>query len=327
MELKWKDKEKVGFTCKKCGSSVHYDIECHTLKCVNCGERYLLDEYDGKSNLVINSCSSCGGEIVTEENELTAATICPYCGSPVMIKSAFDGVFKPDGILPFKITKEMVMEAYRKQYEGKLLIPNDFVQERKVESIQGLYVPFWFHDFEVTGDAKVSIKDSGSGLYHYVARFEKVPVDGSVKIADELMESIEPFTLLGEQKEFHAGYLSGFSSDRYDVDETSGRVNVVDRINKTIKMLFRSRVKDCNGVVLDNNTQHQYDKHGFQLILCPVWIVSTKYKNEEIYQFVMNGQTGIHAGNFPIDKKKSRVWIAVNILFWGMISFLFALFR
>lgn len=313
----------MSFTCKQCGSSVHYDIEKQKLKCQNCNALYQLEEYNNDSNLALHSCSSCGGAIVTEENALTAATICPYCGSPVMIKSAFEREFKPDAILPFQVTKKQVMDAYREQYEGKLLIPPDFKSESKVESIQGLYVPFWMHDFQLSGDARLTIPDKGRRNYHYTASFIGVPIDGSEKIENALMESIEPFDLFHKEKEFHAGYLSGFSSDRYDVDEASGRANVLNRIKSTIKMLFHTNV-GCKDAQL--NPEMSYDKHKVKLVLCPVWIVSTKYKDGKIYQFVMNGQTGKNAGNFPIDKTMSRIWVSANILFWGMITLALALF-
>lgn len=312
----------MSFTCKQCGSAVHYDIEKQKLKCQNCQALYPLEAYDNDSNLVLNSCSSCGGVIITEGNTLTAATICPYCGSPVMVKSAFEGEFKPDAILPFQVTKEKVMDAYREQYEGKLLIPPDFKTESKVESIQGLYVPFWMHDFQLSGDAILNIPKEGRKKYHYNASFASVPVDGSEKIENALMESIEPFDLFHKEKEFHAGYLSGFSSDRYDVDEISGRTDVLSRIKSTIVMLLHVNA-GCKDVQLNPEISH--DKHKTKLILCPVWIVSTKYKDEKIYQFVMNGQTGKSAGDFPIDKKMSHTWFGLNLLFWSVITFIIML--
>ena len=47
--------------------------------------------------------------------------------------------------------------------------------------------------------------------------FEKVPVDGSSKMADDLMESIEPFNF-NEAVDFQTAYLAGYLADKYDVD-------------------------------------------------------------------------------------------------------------
>jgi hypothetical protein len=46
--------------------------------------------------------------------------------------------------------------------------------------------------------------------------FENIPVDGSSKMDDALMESIEPFDL-SKSVDFQTAYLSGFFADRYDV--------------------------------------------------------------------------------------------------------------
>lgn len=48
--------------------------------------------------------------------------------------------------------------------------------------------------------------------------FVSVPVDGSEKMADDLMESIEPFKI-SESVDFQTAYLSGYLADKYDVSE------------------------------------------------------------------------------------------------------------
>ena len=54
--------------------------------------------------------------------------------------------------------------------------------------------------------------------------------------------------------------------------------------------------------------------------LMPVWVLSTRYK-DQVYQFVMNGQTGKVSGKLPIDKKK--MWITALIEFFAITIVLF----
>ena len=62
------------------------------------------------------TCSSCGAEIVCDEN--TMATECVYCGNPTMLPNRFEGMLKPDYIIPFKKTKEeAVLETHRKMID------------------------------------------------------------------------------------------------------------------------------------------------------------------------------------------------------------------
>ena len=46
--------------------------------------------------------------------------------------------------------------------------------------------------------------------------FENVPVDGSAKMADELMESIEPYDC-SQAVDFQTAYLAGYLADKHDV--------------------------------------------------------------------------------------------------------------
>ena len=50
------------------------------------------------------TCKSCGGEIVGDAN--TAATACPFCGSPVVMTGQLSGALKPDYVIPFKLDKK-----------------------------------------------------------------------------------------------------------------------------------------------------------------------------------------------------------------------------
>ena len=57
------------------------------------------------------SCPSCGAELICDES--TAATSCPYCGNPTVVPGQFSGELKPDFILPFKLSREDAIKAWR----------------------------------------------------------------------------------------------------------------------------------------------------------------------------------------------------------------------
>ena len=127
-----------------------------------------------------------------------------------MIPSRFDGMMKPDYVIPFKKTKKEAVAALKEFYKGKTLLPAAFTANNRVEDIQPMYVPFWlFHcdvDFNVRfrgtrtrryADARNNYLETS---YYAVNRggtlaFDQVPVDGSSSIADDLMQSIEPFDI------------------------------------------------------------------------------------------------------------------------------------
>ena len=72
--------------------------------------------------------------------------------------------------------------------------------------------------------------------------FEQVPVDGSTKMADDLMESIEPFDFR-EAVDFQTAYLAGYLADKYDVtaEESIDRANAACQTDLR-RMLLRATV-------------------------------------------------------------------------------------
>ena len=66
-------------------------------------------------------------------------------------------------------------------------------------------------------------------------KFERIPVDGSKKMDDAFMESIEPFDY-NEMVPFATGYMAGYLADKYDVDADAAVLRADERINKSVKL-------------------------------------------------------------------------------------------
>ena len=86
-------------------------------------------------------CPSCGGEILTDEH--TAATFCPYCANPTILPGRVSGGLKPDGVIPFKTTREDAKAVFLGLCKGKPLLPKFFTEEQQQEKITAIYVPIW----------------------------------------------------------------------------------------------------------------------------------------------------------------------------------------
>ena len=194
------------------------DVETEQKK----SENYTAHDWnqDEIDNMVVYICQSCGGEITTDKN--TGATTCPFCGNRVVLKGQFEGALKPDYVIPFKLDKKAAKEAYYKHLTGKAFIPSVFRQENHIDEIVGLYVPFWVFNIESEADIsydaeKIRVWKSGDTEYtehkYYKIRrggtiyFEHVPEDGSVKMDDALMESLEPYDFK-DAVPFKAAYLA-----------------------------------------------------------------------------------------------------------------------
>lgn len=131
--------------------------------------------------------------------------------------------------------------------------------------------------------------------------FNHVPVDGSIRMDNQLMESIEPFDFT-EAVPFNTAYFAGFVADKYDVssDDTISRAN--ERVKVSTEDAFRDTVVGYMSV----NVQDSYvsmENGSASYAMYPVYILNTTW-NDKNYMFAMNGQTGKFVGNLPINKGK-----------------------
>ena len=335
------------FKCPCCGGSIEFDSSVQKMKCPFCDTEFdvgTLSEYaqtveeeqpedmrwsdeagrewqDGESEgLRTYVCKSCGGEIVGDAN--TAATACPFCGSPVVMTGQLSGALKPDYVIPFKVSKKEAIEKLKMHYKGRPYLPKSFKDDNHIEEIQGVYVPFWMFDGKASGEA--SYKATTSKVYekgdeeitetrHYeVSRagsigFEKIPVDASSKMPDDHMDSIEPYDYSG-LKEFSTAYLPGFLADKYDVSVKDSQKRADTRCASTLEDALRGTVTGYDSCTLEHK-QIDLKRGKVHYALLPVWMLHTKWNGQD-FLFAMNGQTGKMVGDLPTSKGK----------FWGLFA-------
>lgn len=274
---------------------------------------------DETSGMRLYVCKSCGGEIVGDAN--TAATTCPYCDNPVVMMEQFTGVLKPDYVIPFKLDKEQAKQVLRDFYKGKRLLPRTFKDENHIEEIKGIYVPYWLFDADTQGKVRYkATKVTGRWSdknYDYTQisvfsviregslQFKNVPADGSSKMADDMMESLEPF-YFSEAVDFQTAFLAGYLADKYDVTSEES----IDRVNQRMKQSTEDSFKETvtgYGKVETEYSNIQVENGKAKYALYPVWMLNTTWHNEK-FVFAINGQTGKIAGKMPVDWNAFWKW-------------------
>ena len=326
------------YKCPCCGGAIEFDSNVQKMVCPYCDTEFEMEtlasydealntqqddsmeweteagsewddgEADGLREYV---CKSCGGTIVGDET--TGATSCPYCGNPVVMMGQFAGALKPDYVIPFKLDKKAAIAALNKHYGGKKLLPKVFRDQNHIEEVKGIYVPFWL--FDADAEANVRCKATkhriwSDSRYNYfetsfysVIRggsisFTHVPVDGSTKIEDALMESIEPFDI-SDAVDFQTAYLSGYLADKYDVDSESSIIRANERIKKSTEETFCSSINGYDSVITENSSVTLHNGTA-KYALYPVWLLNSTWNGNK-YTFAMNGQTGKLVGDLPMD--------------------------
>lgn len=296
------------------------------------GKQWQEGETDGMN---VYTCKSCGGEIVSDEN--TGATSCPYCGNPVILTERFRGALRPDIVIPFKLDKKAAKEAYYKHIKGRPLLPKVFRRENHIDEIKGIYVPFWLFDADVAADARYkatkvrtwsdSDYDYTETSYYSVDRsgnmsFVSVPVDGSSRMPDDLMESIEPYKV-ADAVEFQTAYLSGYLADKYDVDAQQSTDRARERMKESAQDVLRDTVKGYASVIPEN-TNVRISGGDAKYALYPVWILNTTWRGKK-YIFAMNGQTGRMTGDLPVDNGAYTRWLLGLTAVFSIAAYLVAL--
>ena len=284
-----------------------------------------------EDGMMAYNCPSCGAELICDET--TAAMSCPYCDNPTIIPSSVSDTLKPDLIIPFKLDKEAAKAALREHMKGKKLLPKVFSSENHIDEVKGVYVPFWLYDTEVHGDFVFSgtqVRTWSDYDYTYTETryfdlerrgdmsIENLPVDASVQMDDDLMESIEPYDL-SQAVEFKNAYLAGYFANRYDLTAEENRQRANERVKKSAHDAFCATTTGY----LSAGTKHanlRVRKSRAKYAFYPVWILNTTWRGKK-YTFAMNGQTGKFVGDLPIDKSLRWKWHAIYGLGFSAVFF------
>ena len=328
--------------CPCCGGAVEFNVDSQRLKCPYCDTEFDIatvqqaDEFasnqvdrmnwnsqssqweSGETDGInVYLCNSCGGEIVADET--TGATSCPYCGNQVVMKGHFSGALKPDLVIPFKLDKKAAKEALKKHFSDKKFVPKGFLTDNKLDEIKGVYVPHWLFSCDAVVDTAYKgekirhwsdsrnnyTQVSGFDIYRSgVIGFDNVPVDGSTKMPDDLMESIEPFNF-SDAVPFNTAYLAGYLADKYDVDSDNSIKRANERIRQSAIESFQQTVQGYTNVS-PIGANMSVENGSCKYALYPVWILNVKWK-DKTYTYAMNGQTGKFVGDIPTETKKASL--------------------
>ncbi len=349
--------ELLEYECPCCGGKIEFNSRIQKPQCPYCDTVFELDALKGydealkkdtsdemqwdampdrawseDDGVAVYTCRSCAGEIVC--GDTTAATACPYCGNPVVMTGKLAGDLKPDWVIPFKLDKNAAKEGLRRHLQGKRLLPKVFQDENHIDEIKGVYVPFWLFDTEADATIRyraTRVRSWSDSRYHYTETsyfaltregslsFVNVPVDGSSKMENDLMESIEPYDF-SEAVDFQTAYLSGYLADRYDVSAEASIERANQRIKQSTEAAFAETAGGYSSVVPEHSAV-KFHAGKAKYALLPVWLLSTSW-NGQNYLFAMNGQTGNFVGNLPVDKKAYWTWFSLLALGISAVAFL-----
>lgn len=263
-------------------------------------------------------CRSC--EAVTVFDPQRVGQNCDFCGSPELVDyDEIKAPIRPEGVLPFKVSEPKVRESLRAWYAGKWLAPGKLKRKALLDTIRGLYLPYW------TFDARVFCRwAADSGTYYYTTQtvrdrngrtrtrqvrhvrwrpasgslshaFDDEAVPGTRGVDPELLRKIEPFPTRAVVP-YDTGFLSGFVIEHYQVVLIEAARLAREAMDRRLKQLCGAEVP--GDTYRNLRIEPNYSDRTFKHVLVPVWWLKYDYRSKA-YRIAVNGSTGEIAGEYP----------------------------
>ncbi len=344
------------FTCPACGAEAHWNPGKNALVCPFCGttspaqveltptgeERILEHDlavalrglpdnkrgWEAKKTCV--RCQSCQAISVFDPERVGQR--CDFCGSSALVPyEEIKESFRPESLLPMRISEAQVRESIRQWYGSRWFAPNKLKRAALTDTVKGVYIPYWTFDAHVDADWTAQ-----SGYYYYetehytdaqgkrqsrqVRKTRWVPSSGSLShffddelicasrgVPGDLLRRIEPFPTK-ELAPYKAGFLSGWVVERYQIDLVAAAQSARERMEDETESLCAAQVPGDTHRNL--NVDCDFSRQTFKHILVPIWLLTYNYGHNR-FNVLINGATGSIAGNYP----KSWVKILLLIIF------------
>ena len=324
------------FPCEGCGADLAWEPGITALKCPWCGTTKTVEMPTGTvgeksvdaalraprnlgwgAERKVIACKRCGAHTTLDPH--VAASSCAFCGTNAVVEAPPDNtIARPEGLLPFRVTRESALQSFRKWLHSLWLRPNDLKRSARMNSIQGAYIPFWTFD-----SATHSTWTAEAGWYYYVdvqvtvngrretrreqrvrwepaageleLFFDDVPVPASRGIPAQLVRGIEPFPT-AELTPYEPSYLSGFLAEENAVDLPEALESAKDRMRDEIRSACANEVP---GDTHRNLVVHSvFSALAYKNCLLPIWIAAYDYRGVP-FRYIVNGVTGKAHGNAP----------------------------
>ncbi len=327
--------------CPACGAQAEWNPGNRLLECPYCGTKspYEMDPASGEIrelDLVRTlrelpeemrgwqapkktvRCQSCRAVSVFDPERVGQR--CDFCGSPSLVDyDELKPPIRPQSLLPFQVTESQVRDRFRGWLAGRWFAPNHLKQKALVDTLHGLYVPYW------TFDARVHCPwEADAGHYYYVDveyrdaqgkrrtkrerrvrwehaageirhAFDDELIPGTQGIDRDLLTQVEPFPT-ADLVPYDTAYLSGFAVEHYQVVLFDAARQARDAMNRKLRALCGKQVPGDTYRNLE--IFPDYSAETFKHILVPVWLVAYDYGRTS-YQLLANGVTGEIAGRYP----------------------------
>jgi hypothetical protein len=305
--------------CGFCGTEAPYRVDAATGRAEELdlvrALRELPDEQRGwQAEKRSVQCQSCKAISVFDPGRV--GQNCEFCGSPALVGyQEIKAPVRPQSLLPFRVSESQVRESMRRWFGSHWLAPGALKRRGLVDTVHGVYVPYWTFDAHAavswTAEAgfttyvtvnrrrvpRVRWQKAG-GAFAHAFDDELVPATRGVQAG--LLKGIEPFPT-ADLAPYDTAYLSGFVVEHYQFVLAEAAQRAQEAMNARLRQLCIQQIPGDTHRSLDMAVQ--LTRRTFKHVLLPVWLLHYSYGPRR-FQVVVNGSTGVIAGDAPISPWK-----------------------
>jgi len=357
------------FSCPACGGEAQWNPSRGALVCPFCGMtwpaeakatdagpevivehdlvaalRAIPDDQRGwQAKKLSVKCQSCQAISVFDPERVGQR--CDFCGSTELVPyEEIKEAFRPESVLPMKVSENQVREAIRRWYASRWFAPNKLKRAALTDTVKGLYISYW------TFDAQVHAEWTAESGYYYYEQESYRDADGQIKtrqvqkvrwepssgrldhffddelvpasrgVQPEMLRRIEPFPT-AELAPYQPGFLSGWVVERYQIDLGAAASTAREEMDTAMRRLCSAQVPGDTHRNLQVDTD--YSGQTFKHILVPIWLLTYNYGARN-FQVAINGYTAAIAGKYP------KSWIKITLAalsLLAIVTFLLLAFR
>ena len=346
------------FHCPACGAEATWNPDKQVLVCNYCGTtspakletsptgemqivehdllqalRGVRDEDRGWQTAKVSvRCQSCNAISVFDPDKV--GKNCDFCGASSLVPyEEIKAAFRPESLLPLKLSENQVRDAIREWYRSRWFAPNKLGSRALTDTVKAIYLPYW------TFDAQAFARWTAESGYHYYETeyytdangnqqersiqrtrwewssgrvdhfFDDELVPASKGIDYSLLSKVEPFPTK-ELVAYNPGFLAGWVVERYQIDLGAAAKSAREEMESQLHGMCASAVP--GDTYRNLSVQADWSGQTFKHILVPVWLLSYDYFGKS-FQVLVNGYTGRIAGRHPLS------WVKITFAALGAI--------
>ncbi len=305
--------------CPNCGGDLMADERTGGVRCSSCGYLPPAPQPQGGQSEQLTAallqrrakpvtwvvgerllcCKACGAQRTISASVLSAR--CSFCGSNQVLEQDALGSFEqPDGVIPFKITRDEAGERIKERLRSVTERVKGWFGNNKIKSatLEGHYLPFWLFDamgevMRTRIDTRMP-KDRNSPIQ---PTYQQEKFTDAVYDVEVCAVQSPPRTLTAQLDDYHSGALVAY--DPALLSRYPAQIYTLDFDRAALEargvIAAQMRAKYQQGEGSDEVSIHVMtliQQMSFRLVLLPVWIAILVEEDLDTRMALVNGQSG-----------------------------------